>query len=132
MLRDHHSGQDCANFTEDDRKSVFKIFWNLKDFDLQNTFITGSVEELLVEHNQAVGRSRPKQKEQPERKKWTRLYRLRSQDNQTHRVCKKIYLETVGVSNWRVDRVLKHQRQNVGMPFTDQRGKQTQQQNQPS
>lgn len=100
---------DCKSVTSDDRLIIFEEFWATKSWQCQQNFILTSV--IITEPKRHFV--------QDSRKKNSRTFILKNQ-----RVCKSVFLETLGISNKRLDYCLtKKNVHNICSP--DKRGQAT-------
>ncbi|XP_077457656.1 uncharacterized protein LOC144074884 isoform X2 [Stigmatopora argus] len=108
--------------SEEERRSIFHNFWDLGDFDLQNTFICTSVKLVNIQR-----RRRQRQQQdvgEPKNRAYSRKYSLTTARSGYVEVCKTFFLATLCVSNGRVDRALQKQiERGEGLPSPDGRGK---------
>lgn len=98
-------------FTENERKAIFESFWNLKDFNLQNSYLFALVQKTTV------SRKRPKDGSRAG-KKVSFKYFIKS-SIKTESVCKKYFLKTFQISDGRLYRCLS--KDDVSQ-FMDKRG----------
>lgn len=108
------------------RHQLFSAFWGLGDWSAQNTYLVG-----LVKVNEIKKRDRRDRRGRlgfegpilPKKTKrnFTREYFLKKSSGATTVVCKKFFLDTFGISNGRLNRIMQTANQNVG-PKTDRRG----------
>ena len=106
--------QDCncrmncsSKFTEEEKKVVNKIFWDLKDKDLQRAFISKHVKiqevknRMRIRHDCKTGKRR--------HRKPNRIYKLpkRNEDNKLLTVCKIFFTNILNIDVKRVDTALK-------------------------
>lgn len=98
---------DCKTATLEEKKDVFKKFWEIGCWQTQEIFIR---QTILVEET--------KRKTANSNKKYSRKYFI----NKLH-VCKEVYLKTLGIKNTRVDYCL-NVKSKSGMCSPDKRGKQ--------
>jgi len=103
-----------SQFSSQDCQGIFNGFWALGNHDAQTAFIGGCIEQ---KHTMAH-----KQTAQGLSKNYTRTYHVRV-GNRDVTVCKAFFLEVLGISAGRVDRVLKGQRENGGVVTKDKRGR---------
>lgn len=102
--------RECNIIKEEERKAIFREFWEEMSWDQRRVYITGLVDSIL--------RKRPSSGES--RRKGTLVYHL--QVNGTRKqVCKKMFLNTLGIKDWTV-RYWKEQSSDKGItPSTENR-----------
>ncbi|XP_061624867.1 uncharacterized protein LOC133475673 isoform X1 [Phyllopteryx taeniolatus] len=113
----------CAErVTEEERRMIFRNFWDLGHFDLQNAFICGSVKLVGVQRRRPQRRRRDAG--EAKNRSYSRKYSLTAGQGGHVEVCKTFFLATLCVSNGRVDRALQKQAEKgPGSPSPDGRGK---------
>ncbi|CAG9832472.1 unnamed protein product [Diabrotica balteata] len=84
--------------TEDERKEIFESFWNLKNYDLQNSYLYVLVQKSAVKRKRPLNSSRAG-------KNFHFKYFVKS-SNETRSVCKKYFLKTFQISDGRLYRCL--------------------------
>lgn len=99
----------CKEININERRSIFKRFWELGNWQCQSNFIISCV-NLVKPKRSYVNNSR---------KTITREFMLNGK-----RVCKNVFLATLGISNKRLDYVLRKKCSN-NMCSPDKRGKMT-------
>lgn len=104
----HDCRYECKCFSEEERKEIFKDFWELGSWNLQTSFISSCME---------VCQPKRKLNNTQSHKEVSVLLKVKSK-----RVCKLFFLKTLDISQKRYDNVLK-KRRCTGVPPTDQRGK---------
>ncbi|XP_077417655.1 uncharacterized protein LOC144048992 isoform X2 [Vanacampus margaritifer] len=107
--------------SEEERRAIFRQFWDLGNFELQNAFICASVKLLDIR------RRRPRRQERdetrPKNRTYSRKYSLSAGRADAAEVCKTFFLATLCISNGRVDRALqKHVGKSRGFPSPDGTG----------
>lgn len=102
----------CDKLSTEKRKAIFKGFWELGNFDVQNAYLTGCIQVKPVQRHYSPGASRRGN---------TRLFYVRDGEYSV-RVCKSAFLLIHGVSNGRVSRALQGVVKTGGLPMQDQRG----------
>lgn len=100
--------------TENSRKTLFEKFWSMADFNLQNSYLNG----LCT--SQSVKRRRPSNGN-GKQKGHIYTYHLEIDSNRFV-VCKSAFLNTFGISNGRLGRLL-NKSKTQGTPHVDKRGK---------
>jgi hypothetical protein len=111
----------CAlKVTEEDRRAIFKGFWELGSHDAQSTFIAGCVQQDPVSVHRVSTAEPGTSRVQP--REFARKYTLPVPSGDV-RVCKTTFLSVLDVSTGRVDRVLRSAKLNGGVTATDRRGK---------
>jgi hypothetical protein len=96
----------CKNVSVEQRKELFANYWKMQNWQAQSNFIT-----------QTVSRDTPKRTYVANsRKKFTRAYSLGDK-----KVCKPVYLKTLGITHRRVDFCL-NRKSKQGMCSPDKRG----------
>ncbi|GLV44626.1 hypothetical protein CBL_02856 [Carabus blaptoides fortunei] len=81
-----------------ERKDVFESFWNVKDFNSQNSYLYALVQKTTVNRKRPKDRSRAG-------KNISRKYFIKT-SNKTQSVCKKYFLRTFQISDGRLYRCL--------------------------
>ena len=100
---------NCSAISREDREKIFSQFWSSGSWQVRSGFIL-----------QTVTLSKPKRTTGPSsRKKMSRSYTLNNV-----KVCKTVYLSTLGISNKRVDYCL-NKKGKQGICSPDKRGKST-------
>ena len=102
---------NCNKFSEDDRTTIFNQFWSSANKELQNLFIRS-----LVDVKPKV-RSTALVPENSSRKN-SRVYKLKK-DGATERVCKTTFLNTLGISQRKVEVVFEDNPGIVGTAIGD-------------
>ena len=97
---------------EANRESLFKGFWEMASFDMQNAYLCACVKVIQVKRRYTEGSSR---------RSHSRVYYVHN-GHVSVRVCKVAFLRIHGISNGRLTRVLKGQELG-GVPKCDQRGR---------
>jgi hypothetical protein len=119
-------GTACNEITLEERQHQFRSFWELGNFDLQNAHLIGLVDERVVANRVVKNNLSDSETRDVWVKKHTkeksRLFYIPTENGRT-RVCKVLFLSTFGISNGRLHRALKKQRENKGIQKPDQRGK---------
>lgn len=85
-----------TSFTENERKETFDSFWNLEDFNSQNSFLYALVQKTTVNRKRPKDRSRAG-------KNVSFKYFIKS-SIKTQSVCKKYFLKTFQISDGRLYR----------------------------
>lgn len=80
----------CNLFTEIERTEIFKKFWEYLTWDMKRTYISSLVDSVPA-----------KRKKENSRRNETLLYSLKKGTEKV-RVCKKMFLATLGVNEWTV------------------------------
>ena len=101
---------------EGERQDIHRNFWQLGSHSAQTTFIAGCIEQKSVatrktlpdDHDSTIQTARKRSSFQ---KNFSRLYTLSTSERRV-KVCKNLFLQTLGVSDGRVHRILLNQRQN--------------------
>ncbi|CAH1108189.1 unnamed protein product [Psylliodes chrysocephalus] len=106
----------CSQFTEDDRKSVFKQFWKMSWSEKQ-VFITTQVESKHTE------RSRNRRKEETSRRTCIYIFSLKKADRTKIRVCKTLFANTLAIKQWTINNRLK---QNLNISQQEKKKKEDQ------
>lgn len=78
----------CGEFSDDERKNIFTKFWNNMNWDEKKVYTTSSIEYVPKKRN-SVGEN--------SRRTGTFNYFLRKIDNSKLKVCKKMFLGTMGL-----------------------------------
>lgn len=100
----------CSNkLDNEDRRRIFEEYWQLGDWDKQTAFLHESIEVTNIKR---------KQKKPDSRRKHTRVFRLCGV-----KVCKMMFINTLGITSARVNRAVDHKIPGVeAEPKKDQRG----------
>jgi len=101
---------DCKRLTEDERREVFKRYWEMNNWQAQCNFITSSVTVKNCDKTR-IG--------QNSRKQNSRIFRIANK-----RVCKVVFLNTLRISNKKLDYCLRKKSRQL-MCSPDKRGKVT-------
>ncbi|KAF2888086.1 hypothetical protein ILUMI_18087 [Ignelater luminosus] len=80
--------RNCNEFPEDKRLSIFNKFWKNMDWKEKKIYVTSNIEYVATARNTAGKTSR---------RKGTYLYYLRKKNNRKLRVCKNMFLGTLGL-----------------------------------
>ena len=117
----------AAKIDEEERQEIHRNFWQLGSHTAQTTYIAGCVEQKKVATRRSFSDVRDAAtqasgKRKSFQKTFSRLYALATSERRV-KVCKKLFLQTLGVSDGRVNRILLNQRLNGGVPQGDKRGK---------
>ena len=99
---------------EDQRTQLFKGFWSIADFNVQNAYLCGCIKQLEI--------NRHTTKSSSSRRSGTRVYYV-SNGRLSVRVCKVAFVRIHDVSSGRLTRALKAQELHGGSPHVDQRGR---------
>lgn len=94
----------CKIFTEREREEMFKKFWEELTWDMKRTYISSLVDTVPA-----------KRKKAGSRRKETLIYTLK-RGTEKIRVCKKMFLSTLGVKEWTVR---ENSRKEFGMHVAD-------------
>lgn len=78
----------CSNFSEIERITIFNSFWRYMSWEEKRVYVTSNVEYVSKQRN-SVGEN--------SRRSGTFNYFLRKKDNVKLRVCKKMFLGTIGL-----------------------------------
>lgn len=95
----------CRIFTEGERKEMFKKFWEDLTWDMKRTYISSLVDTVPA-----------KRKKADSRRNETLIYSLKK-GTEKLRVCKKMFLATLGVKEWTVR---EYSRKAFGMHVADE------------
>uniref|UniRef100_UPI00358FC0C3 uncharacterized protein isoform X1 n=1 Tax=Myxine glutinosa TaxID=7769 RepID=UPI00358FC0C3 len=114
-LTNHKCSRQCHLISEDERKQLFQQYWALADYNAQVSWICGAIKQVVPKRRYSQNRQDP-------RKGYTRIFHMTTAEKGSLTVCKTFFLTTLSISNGAIDRALKKQRNNDGMPATDQRG----------
>lgn len=87
--------RDCQKFTERDREVMFNFFWKKMNWDQKKVYVTSLVSSVAPKR-------RTVEKTENNRRNYTLQYRLKTQDNKILKVCKNMYLSTLGLKEWMV------------------------------
>ncbi|KAL1454579.1 hypothetical protein WDU94_010799 [Cyamophila willieti] len=99
--RDCECALNCSEkISIEQRKTIFRLFYNKKSWSEQTACIVGSVKQVDKNRNTVVGH--------PSRRDRTRYYYLKDTLGNDVRVCKKFYQDTMDISCGRLDRALKN------------------------
>ena len=110
----------CSDtLTVDECERVFSSFWETGDYDAQNMYIAGCIEQHVVATHR-VPSSAAGRKAVP--RSYARRYSVQIGDRR-ETVCKSTFLLLLGVSSGRVNTLMLSQRLNGGVALCDQRGK---------
>ena len=101
-----------TKLTVEEMKKIFKSFWELSNFDVQNAFLCGSVKISPVKRHTSPTSKRGN----------TRVYYVNNGERSI-RVCKTAFLRIHGISNGRLTRILDAQSKQGGVPRLDKRGR---------
>ena len=116
-VQNHKCRLNCAlKLTDEQRQQIFDGFWALETWSAQNAYICGLVEQRHVDrHYSAEGHA--------SRRQFTRDFYLWSNEGSS-RVCKTVFLATLGISNGRLSRTLNSQiHAGDATPAVDNRGR---------
>ncbi|XP_019741275.1 uncharacterized protein LOC109525301 [Hippocampus comes] len=122
-LSRHLCRHKCAeNVSEEERQVIFRNFWDMGNFDLQNAFICASVKLVNIQ------RRRPQHQQraagESKNRTYSRIYSFTTSQSGYVEVCKTFFLTTLCVSNGRVYRaLLKQVEKGQDLPSPDGRGK---------
>ena len=100
-------GMKCNDFTTEECDSIFKKFWASGNSDKQNTFI----QALVIMKRKASTR---KEIERESRRQNTKLYHLKKAGH-CLKVCNTMFLNVLGVTEWKVDASLMLDPTGVGI-----------------
>lgn len=87
----------CNSFSEEERHDMFEKFWNDLTWDMKRTYISNLVDSVAA-----------KRKKENSRRNDTLVYSLKKGKEKV-RVCKKMFLSTLGVKEWTVRECSKKQ-----------------------
>lgn len=104
----------CKKLPTEKRKAIFEGFWAMENYDVQNAYISGSIQVKPVQRHYSNASS--------SRRGNTRLYYMKDGEYSV-RVCKSAFLLMHGISNGRVSRALQGVAKTGGFPKQDQRGR---------
>lgn len=98
------------------RQKLFDGFWKMGNFDVQNAYLCGCVK--------VINKKKHYTSKETSRRQFSRVYYINS-SGVSERICKTAFLRIHGVSNGRLDRAIKGQQKQDGVPKQDQRGRHT-------
>ena len=98
---------------ESQRQAIFDGFWQISNFDVQNAYLCGCVKIMNIKKRYTSTKSR---------RDFSRVYYINN-GGVSDKICKTAFLRIHGISNGRLDRVLKGQMKQGGVPQQDQRGR---------
>ena len=113
--------------TEDERREIFTKFWQLGSHSVQTAFIAGCIEQRPVATQRVHDHStslpvRNQSRRTHFGKCYSRQFTL-STSERCVKVCKFVFLNTLGISDGRMNRILANKRNNGGVAQGDRRGK---------
>lgn len=114
--------EKCGSVSLGVRKTMFKSFWEIGSYNLQNAHLCSLVDETPVARHTVT--TEPPGRKKHRKKDLVRHYHLPTSAGR-QLVCKICFLSTFSISNGRLDRALKNRRENQGIVKTDRRGKHT-------
>ncbi|XP_072550288.1 uncharacterized protein [Salminus brasiliensis] len=83
----------CHTFSEEDRQNIFQNFWQKMNWEERRIYVAGLVDHTPVARKRSVS--------QESRRLSTLSYHLML-DGEKKRVCKKLFLSTLGLGEWSV------------------------------
>lgn len=78
----------CNTFSNEERQMLFKKFWGMLTWDMRKTYVGGLVDYIPS-----------KRRKEDSRRKGTLVYHLKK-GTERKRVCKKMFLSTLGLGEW--------------------------------
>lgn len=87
--------KDCQKIKQEEREAIFNFFWKKMNWDQKKVYVTSLVSGVAPKRR-TVGNC------EAYRRGNTLQYRLKTQDDKILRVCKKLYLSTLGLKEWTV------------------------------
>ena len=116
-VQNHKCRLNCASkLTDEQRQQIFDGFWALETWSAQNAYICELVEQRQVDRRYSVEGN-------ASRRQFTRDFYLWSNEGSI-RVCKTVFLATLGISNGRLSRALNSQIHAGDLtPAIDNRGR---------
>ncbi|XP_077378663.1 uncharacterized protein LOC144019454 isoform X1 [Festucalex cinctus] len=122
----HSCRHKCTQrVSEEERRAIFRKFWDLGNIDLQNAFICASVKLVNIQRRRPPPpRAEQDAADEPKNRIYSRKYSLTTGPSGHVEVCKTFFLATLCVSNGRLDRALqKHVGRGRGLRSPDGGGK---------
>ncbi|XP_049802822.1 uncharacterized protein LOC126237069 [Schistocerca nitens] len=99
----------CHQFSVDDRQAVFNTFWETMSWDQRKVYVINFVDVIPTKH--------PGKNISKYRRKGALIYHLKNKLGR-HKVCKKMFLNTLGIKGWTVRYWLDNSTQGMS-PETD-------------
>ena len=117
-LKDKCCHKKCTHqFTTSEPEQIFTNFWHIGNYDAQNLFIAGCIEQRSVSSHivPSVGTKRVV-------RSYARRFTVQTGNGHVA-VCKRTFLSLLVISAGRINTVLRSQRMNGGVALADRRGK---------
>lgn len=83
----------CSEFSESSRSEIFEMFWSQMNWDQRKVFVASNVDKIT--------KQRTRTEAETSRREQSYVYWLKHEDMRK-RVCKKMFLSTLGLGEWSV------------------------------